>query len=79
MSHQDTNRWIDERQVYTLDEFKRRVALSDGALRRARRDGLRVRYAHRRGYVLGDDWIRYLQSLDPDQDDAAAEGRGDAG
>ncbi|QDT70347.1 hypothetical protein MalM25_32950 [Planctomycetes bacterium MalM25] len=60
--------------LYTLTEFKSRVGLSEGALRKARRAGLRVRYAHRRGYVLGGDWIDYVRSLDPDQDENASGG-----
>ncbi len=66
--------------AYTLTEFRKRVGLSEGALRQARRAGLRVIYAHRRGYVMGADWIDYLHSLCPVQHDAhnEAPGRGQA-
>lgn len=70
-THQGVVRQDD---LYTLTEFKRRVGLSDGALRKARRSGLRVSYAHRRGYVLGRDWIDYVQSHDPDQGTTGIEG-----
>ncbi len=51
-------------EVYTLPEFKARVGFkNDAALRSARRNGLKVLYAHRHGYVRGADWLDYLESL----------------
>lgn len=48
--------------VYSLDEFKLRSGLGDAGLRNARRAGLRVRYAHNRGFILGEDWAEYLRA-----------------
>ena len=49
-------------RAYSLDDFKERTGLGDAGLRNARRSGLKVRYAHNRGYVLGADWIHYLEN-----------------
>jgi hypothetical protein len=32
-------------------------------LRAARRAGLRIRYAHGRAFVFGEDWATYLRSV----------------
>jgi hypothetical protein len=48
--------------VYGLAEFKARSGLGDSGLRNARRAGLRVLYAHNRGFVLGADFVEYLRS-----------------
>ena len=53
-------RSIDPDRLYLLEGFKPKVGLADSALRAARRAGLTVRYIHRRGYVLGSDWIEYV-------------------
>jgi hypothetical protein len=47
--------------VYGLDEFTLRTELGDAGLRQARRSGLKVRYAHNRGFVIGADWFEYLE------------------
>ena len=47
--------------VYGLAEFKARSGLGDAGLRNARRAGLRILYAHNRGFVLGDDFVEYLR------------------
>ncbi|MSR31274.1 MAG: hypothetical protein EXR99_07195 [Gemmataceae bacterium] len=47
-------------ELYTLSEFKRRLEFTNATLRSARRAGLRVYYAHKRGFVLGRDWIDYV-------------------
>ena len=46
--------------IYTLDEFSLRTRLGDAALRQARRDGLRIVYIHGRGFISGQEWLRYL-------------------
>jgi len=45
---------------YTLEEFQARTGLKRDAMRGARQKGLRVIYRHNRGYVLGRDWLAYL-------------------
>lgn len=45
---------------YTLEEFQTRTGLKRDGMRTARRKGLRVIYRHGRGYVLGRDWLAYL-------------------
>lgn len=49
-------------EVYTLDEFRERVGWSDHALRTARRNGLTVICTNGRGYVLGSDFLAYLDA-----------------
>lgn len=48
--------------VYQLDELKTRTGLGTAALRTARRRGLRVRKIGRKGFVLGADFLAYVQS-----------------
>ncbi len=45
---------------YTLGELSKRTGLKRDALRSARQKGLRVVYLHNRGYVLGRDWLSYI-------------------
>jgi hypothetical protein len=47
--------------IYSLDALKDRLEISDTWLRTARRRGLRVRYAGKRGFVLGSDLAAYLE------------------
>ena len=51
-------------ELYTFDALKRRLGIRDATLRAARRSGLQVYYKHGRGYVLGQEWIRYIRSTD---------------
>jgi hypothetical protein len=51
---------IDGQAVYTLDAIRDRLDITDAWLRTARRRGLRVRYAGRRAFVIGSDFISYL-------------------
>jgi hypothetical protein len=53
---------ITSSSLYTLDAIKRILGIREGMLRAARRSGLVVYYKHGRGYVLGADWIAYVQS-----------------
>ena len=57
---------IGRDESYSLEEFAERTGLGKSGLRAARRAGLRVRYCHNRGFVLGADWHDYLvvQSTD---------------
>jgi hypothetical protein len=49
--------------VYPLEVFRQRTGLDTWATRQARRAGLRVRRVGRRGFILGTDFIQYLESL----------------
>lgn len=51
---------IQPASLYTLDEAKRRLGWTNHSLRSARRDGLTVHYAGKRGYVHGSDVIAYI-------------------
>ena len=47
--------------LYALREIQERLGLGTAALRTARRSGLKVRRIGRRGFVLGEDLIQYVQ------------------
>ena len=53
---------IEPDVLYRLDELQRRCGLAKHGMRMARRAGLKVSYLHRRCFVLGRDWIDYVQS-----------------
>ena len=53
---------IGASDLYLIDELKRRLGLSSWAMRRAQRRGLRVYKIARRKYVLGKDYIAYVES-----------------
>jgi hypothetical protein len=55
-------------ELYTLNELKHRLGITNSTLRAARRSGLRVYYLHRHAYVYGRDWIEYV-ILSQDQRD----------
>ena len=46
--------------LYTLKEFMSRLGIASSTLRAAKRAGLPVYYMHKRGYVLGKDWIKHV-------------------
>lgn len=52
---------ISAHEVYGIAEFQRRAGLAAPALRAAKRNGLRVIRAGKRSYVLGRDWLAYLE------------------
>lgn len=56
-------------ELYTLTEFKRRLEFTNATLRSARRAGLRVYYVHKRGFVLGRNWIDYVLNSVGHQDE----------
>jgi len=60
---------ISADRVYPLPVFKTLAGLGDHALRTARRNGLKVTYAGRRGFVRGSDWLEYLATLAGGGDD----------
>jgi hypothetical protein len=43
-----------------MANFQPRSGLGDSAMRAARKAGLRVIYLHKRPFVLGTDFIKYL-------------------
>ncbi|HAH48095.1 hypothetical protein [uncultured Gimesia sp.] len=57
---------ISQDACYTLAEFTSRTGLKRDALRAARRNGLRVVYKHNRAYIMGRDWLAYLDSSESD-------------
>lgn len=48
--------------AYALREFQRRTGMADTALRHARQRGLRVRAVGRKRFVVGADWIAFLEA-----------------
>ena len=52
---------IDPATCYPLADFQRRTGFGDAAMRAARKAGLRVIYVHKRPFILGADFILYLQ------------------
>jgi hypothetical protein len=48
--------------LYTIDELKHRLGLSSWAMRRAQRQGLTVYKIARTKYVLGRDYIAYVEA-----------------
>jgi hypothetical protein len=45
--------------LYLLEDLKRRTRLGDWALRKARQNGLVVRYIGGRAFVLGKEFIEF--------------------
>lgn len=52
---------IEPQNAYPLRDFQRRTGFGDSAMRAARKAGLRVIYLHKRPFVLGHDFIEYLE------------------
>jgi hypothetical protein len=50
--------------VYPLPVFQRLSGLSAWALRQARKRGLRFRIVGRRKYIVGSEWLRFLETAD---------------
>ncbi len=66
---------IEAGVCYPMQDFRRRTGFGDIAWRDARKRGLKVRYLHRRPFVLGDDFIACLMEFgsdDPLCDDAGS-------
>ena len=49
--------------VYSREHFLRIVPIGDGGFRAARRNGLRVHYAHGSCFILGRDWLQYVSEM----------------
>lgn len=52
---------IEGGRSYPLPLFQRLSGLGTWGIRQARRDGLRVVKVGRRKFVLGSDWLTYLE------------------
>jgi hypothetical protein len=50
-------------ECYRLSEFQKRLHLGPHAVRRLRRQGLRVHRVGRVSFVLGSDFIRHLEAV----------------
>jgi len=61
--------------VYTIAEFKLRAGVGDTWIRKARRAGLRVFYTGGRAFVLGRDFIDFLERSAADEFRPADAGR----
>lgn len=53
---------IDPGRLYSLETFQKVSGLKRAALAAARQNGLVVLRANGRGWILGQDFIRYLQN-----------------
>ena len=51
---------IEPQVLYSFRALQNRIGISQAAIRSARKQGLRVFYAHKQGFVLGKDWIDYV-------------------
>ena len=51
---------IEPQHLYTYDAITRRLGVSRKTIRSAVRKGLKVSRAHRRAFILGQDWIDYI-------------------
>lgn len=63
---------IEPSVAYPLADFQARTGLGTAGLRTARKNGLRIIYRHRRGFVLGSDFIAYLNATQEQQQEAPA-------
>ncbi len=52
---------IQPEVMYPLSDFQERSGLGKAAMREARQKGLKVRRVGRRHYVLGKDFIAYVE------------------
>ena len=53
---------IGASDLYTVDEVKRRLGLSSWAMWKAQRSGLKVYKISRHRFVLGKDYIAFVES-----------------
>lgn len=63
---------INLESLYRLDDFQKLTGLGRSAMRTARRNGLKVRRTGGRAYVLGRDFIEYLDRIDEAENGGAA-------
>lgn len=53
---------IDPKKFYRFPEFSETSGVGKAGLRTARREGLKVKYIGRHGWILGQWWIDYVES-----------------
>ncbi|MDA1054535.1 MAG: hypothetical protein O3C40_29225 [Planctomycetota bacterium] len=53
-------------EAYTVAEFRRRAALGDYAFREVRRAGLRIISIGKKRFILGRDWLEFLNTQQGD-------------
>jgi len=53
---------IEPHILYPLEDLKARSGMGSAAMRTARRQGLTVKYAGGRGYILGRHFIEYVEA-----------------
>ncbi len=53
-------------EVYTVSEFRKRSGLGDFAFRKVRQSGLRIVDVGKKRFILGTDWIKYLNEIGKD-------------
>lgn len=58
---------VEPHILYPLPDLQARTGLGNAAMRTARRAGLVVKYAGGRGYVLGRDFIEYVETNGKDE------------
>jgi hypothetical protein len=54
---------VDPDRLYTLEAFKEITSLGKVAMQRARQAGLKVRYVGNKAYVLGADFIKFVEEV----------------
>lgn len=57
------SRAISRDTAYPLAEFARLTGMNKAALRSARRNGLRCRYHGNKAFIVGADFLQWLESL----------------
>ena len=62
-STMETNTAIEATKLYPLPVFKKITGLGLWAMRTARRNGLRVRYVGGKAFVMGSDFLDYLDRI----------------
>jgi len=58
--------YIAKGQIYAKPQFKEIVGWGEHAFRFARRRGLKVKHTAGRCYILGDDFIEYVEDVEQD-------------
>ena len=53
---------IGASDLYTIEEFKRRLGLSSWAMWKAQRSGLKVYKISRHRFILGKDYIAFVEN-----------------
>ena len=51
---------IEPQHLYTYDAITKRLGITRKTIHAAIRNGLKVSRAHRKAYILGQDWIDYI-------------------